>query len=323
MQLEFKRHGVYCLKVIPNKLLQLLKILFPLVLLILAGTELSEIMRNTDFHLLGNQIRDMNDYLILFLVIAAVMAISPMFLYDMILLSALKIKRSFMLTMKQSFIVNSISNFIGFGGIAGLMLRSFYYSAYKQNKLNFLKSVTSVTLFSLTGMSVLAWVVLIGYRHFPLFTETPFSIFLVMAMGLYLPIIIGFHLFQRKKGKTSLINKTTGTQLVLSSILEWTAIIIIIWLITLSLHIPISFFHLVPIFIVASCAGNLSMIPGGIGSFDVVFLWGMESYGIQDEGILMLLIFYRLNYLVIPFLISALLFIIDYSKRGRHLENTI
>ncbi|WP_244852611.1 lysylphosphatidylglycerol synthase domain-containing protein [Bacillus sp. J14TS2] len=304
---------------IPNRLLQFLKILFPLALLILAGTELSEIIRNTDFHLLGKQIRNMNDSLILFLIIAAMMAISPMFLYDIVLLNALKIKRSFMITIRQSFIVNSISNFIGFGGIAGLMLRSFYYSAYKKDKLDFLKSVTSVTLFSLTGMSVLAWVVLVGYRHFPLFSETPFSVFIVIAMGLYLPIIIGFHLFQRKKGKTSLINKTSGTQLVLSSILEWSAIMVIIWLITLSLHIPIGFFQLLPIFIVAACAGNLSMIPGGIGSFDVVFLWGMESYRIQDENVLALLIFYRLSYFVIPFLVSALLFIIDYSKRDKHL----
>lgn len=312
-----------CLKGIPDKLLQFVKIIFPLVLLILAGTELGEIVRSTDFHLLSNQIRNMNDYMILFLFIAAMIAISPMFLYDIILLRALNVRRSILTTMKQSFIVNSISNFIGFGGIAGLMLRSFYYSPYKRNKLNFLKNVTSVTLFSLTGMSVLAWVALVGYRHFPLFSETPFSVFIVLAMGLYLPIMIGFHLFQRKQGKPSLINKTTGIQLVLSSILEWSAIIVIIWLITLSLHIPIGFFQLLPIFIVASCAGNLSMIPGGIGSFDVVFLWGMESYGILDENVLVLLIFYRLSYLVIPFLISAILFMIDYSNRRRYSGNIV
>lgn len=321
MQREFTRHGVCWLKGIPDKLLQSVKIIIPLALLILAGTELDGIVRNTDFHLLSKQIRNMDDYLILFLFIATLFAISPMFLYDIILLGALKIKRSFLTTIKQSFIVNTISNFIGFGGVAGLMLRSFYYSAYKRDKLKFFKSVTSVTLFSLTGMSVLAWIVLVGYRHFPLFSETPFSVLIVMAMGLYLPIMIGFHLFQRKQGKTSLINKTTGTQLVLSSILEWSAIIIIIWLITLSLHIPIGIAQLLPIFIVASCAGNLSMIPGGIGSFDVVFLWGMESYGIQDENILLLLIFYRLYYLVIPFLISAVLFIIDYAKKDRHIQS--
>ncbi|MCJ7840112.1 lysylphosphatidylglycerol synthase domain-containing protein [Lederbergia sp. NSJ-179] len=300
-----------------NKLIQTIKIGFPIVLLVLAGIELSEIVRNTNFHLLRIEIINMNDFLILFLFIAALLAVSPMFLYDIILLSAINIQRSLKTTIKQSFIVNTVSNFIGFGGIAGLMLRSYYYAAYQKDKIEFFKNITSVTLFSLTGMSVLAWVVLIGFRDFPLFSEVPLSILIVTVMGIYLPIMIGFHLFQQKKGKGSLINWTTGTKLVLSSLLEWSAIFIIIWLITYSLNIPIEMSRLLPVFIVATCAGNLSMIPGGMGSFDVVFLWGMESYGIQDEKILVLLIFYRLSYYVFPFLLSAVLFVIDYCSKKR------
>ena len=35
------------------------------------------------------------------------------------------------------------------------------------------------------------------------------------------------------------------------------------------------------------------MIPGGIGSFDLVFLWGAQSLGILDEKVLVLLILYQ------------------------------
>lgn len=309
------------MKWIPDKLLSFIKIAFPVALLILALTELNGIVKSTDFHLLSKHFHDMNDFIIFLLFIAALIAVSPMFLYDFILLHGLKIKQSALKTAKQSLTVNSISNFIGFGGIAGLMMRNFYYSRYKKGKLSFLKDVTSVTLFSLTGVSVLAWIALIGYPHLPLFTNTPFSIFIVIMMGLYLPLIIGFHLIQQKKGKSSLINGRTGPQLVLSSLMEWAAIFLIIWMIALALHLPISFLHLLPVFIVAACAGNLSMIPGGIGSFDLVFLWGMEGFGVQDEKVLVLLIIYRLSYYVVPFILAALLFAFDYftSRRLRTL----
>ena len=89
----------------------------------------------------------------------------------------------------------------------------------------------------------------------------------------------------------------------------------IIWFLTFILNIPIELSALIPIFLIASCAGIISMIPGGIGSFDLVFLWGTQSVGIADGKVLFLLILYRIGYFVLPFLFSALLFIKEYWER--------
>ena len=93
------------------------------------------------------------------------------------------------------------------------------------------------------------------------------------------------------------------------------------------LNIPFHFNEIFPIFIVASCAGIVSMIPGGLGSFDLV-LYGESQYlGIENEKILVLLILYRIGYLFIPFLFGLLLFVKEFWKKWNnswdHLPNTL
>ena len=68
--------------------------------------------------------------------------------------------------IRHSFIANTFSNLIGFGGLVGLMLRSYFYSKYKEEKEGMLKNIASVTLFYLTGISLLAWIVPIFFWDF-------------------------------------------------------------------------------------------------------------------------------------------------------------
>ncbi|WP_062107230.1 lysylphosphatidylglycerol synthase domain-containing protein [Bacillus niameyensis] len=298
-----------------DNLLKGFKIGLPLLLLICAGIELIKMIKDMNFHLLYLEWNELKTGRILIIFLVALCAVLPMVFYDLILLKALSIKRPFKKNLKQAFIVNTVSNFIGFGGIAGLLLRSYFYSSYKKEKQTLIKDITTVTLFTLTGMSVLAWIILLSHRD--LIYDTTIYLIAVIIMALYLPFIIGFHSLQHKRGKKSLMTLNIGAKLVLTSLLEWLAIFLFIWFISISLQLPIQFHLLFPIFIVASCAGILSMIPGGMGSFDVIFLWGLESVGVQNEQGLVLLIFYRIGYYLIPFLLSSLLFIKDYTKRWR------
>ncbi len=59
-------------------------------------------------------------------------------------------------------------------------------------------------------------------------------------------------------------------------------------------------------FIVAACAGIVSMLPGGIGSFDLMYLLGMEGLGVSSELTLLILLLYRISYFIIPALIGLL-----------------
>ena len=57
------------------------------------------------------------------------------------------------------------------------------------------------------------------------------------------------------------------------------------------------------------------MIPGGLGSFDLVFIWGSEYLGIQNEKVVVLLLLYRIGYFFIPFLVGAFFFFKVYWEK--------
>ena len=230
-----------------------------------------------------------------------------MFFYDIVLVKLLGIKMGKWKLIRHSFIANTYSNLIGFGGLVGLMLRSYFYSKHKEEKQGLLKNIASVTLFYLTGISLLAWIVPIFFWDFPLLRETKWLFIAIIIVGLYVPTFIGLYMIRYKKVKASMLNGKVAIQLIATSVVEWMAVFLVIWFLTIMLNIPIELSTLIPIFLIASCAGIVSMIPGGIGSFDLVFLWGTQSVGIADEKVLFLLILYRMGYFVLPFLFSSLI----------------
>ncbi|MBS4201847.1 bifunctional lysylphosphatidylglycerol flippase/synthetase MprF [Bacillus sp. FJAT-49732] len=311
------------IKIRKKQLFQVLKILFPLLLLILAVVEILKSVRGVDLNLLQQEISQLQIWEVALFFIVALCAVSPMFLYDTTIVKLLGIKITPKRLVKQSFIVNTFSNIIGFGGLVGLMLRSYFYTKYDVEKQGLLKTIASVTLFYLTGISLLAWIIPIGYRNFPLLHNTKWLMLAVLAVILYLPIFIFLYILQNKRKSGSHLKLQIAGRLVLVSALEWAAVFIVIWYLTHLLNIPVPLSSLIPIFIIASCAGIVSMIPGGMGSFDLVFLWGMQSFGILDEKVLVLLILYRLGYFIFPFLLAAVLFIKEYWDKWNRSWNNL
>ncbi|MBF8807950.1 MAG: flippase-like domain-containing protein [Enterococcus lacertideformus] len=74
------------------------------------------------------------------------------------------------------------------------------------------------------------------------------------------------------------------------------------------LNLSVRFVDMESIFIIATIAGIISMVPGGFGAFDVIFLLGVtQELNVAKEQALMALILYRLAYYIIPLLIGLLL----------------
>jgi phosphatidylglycerol lysyltransferase len=90
-------------------------------------------------------------------------------------------------------------------------------------------------------------------------------------------------------------------------VFEWFFIFLVIWGLCYILKIPVTLYELFPVFIIASCTGIISMIPGGLGTFDLVFLWGLQDLVDTDEKVIILLLLYRLGYFIIPFFIGLFL----------------
>jgi phosphatidylglycerol lysyltransferase len=303
------------------------KFIFPLFLLVLAIYEIKKFAKGVNTELLDQEVSHLHISILALILIIALISTFPMFFYDVILVRVLGIKIQRKELLEYSFIANSFSNLIGFGGLIGAMLRTFFYHDFEHDRRKLVVGITSVSLFYLTGISLFSWVVTIGYRHFPLFQKEHWLYFAVLAVGFYLPIFVLVHIINAKKDEQSLITLNIGVKLVIISFLEWFFVFLTILLLSELLGISIGVRNLIPVFIIASCAGIISMIPGGLGSFDLIFIWGMQDLHVPNEKVIVLLLFYRLGYYLIPFFISLVMFVksfwVKWNKSWSYLPSAI
>ena len=100
----------------------------------------------------------------------------------------------------------------------------------------------------------------------------------------------------------------TRLSLLLASTAEWgTALgsfVSVAYL--MGLHVPL--YNLIPLYFLAVIIGIFSMIPGGIGSFDLIVITGLTSMGVSNALAVSLLLLFRLTYYVIPFLLGVVFF---------------
>lgn len=310
-----------------DKILNVAKFGFPLLLLIFAINEIRKFTKDLNGELLRNELNHLNFGTIILILGITFVAVLPMQLYDVVLIRVLKIKVGQRTILKQAFIANSFSNLIGFGGLIGAMLRTYFYHKLEQDKRKLLGAIATVSLFYLTGISVLSLIVAVGYHHFSLFIHTRWLYFAVLVVGLYLPVFLTIHNIKNKKNGQTLIPTDAAVELVFVSVVEWFAVFIAIFFLSKILGISLTLNELFPVYIVAACAGIISMIPGGLGSFDLVFIWGMQDLHIAEEKVLVLLLFYRIGYYFVPFLVSVVLFVKLYwekwNKSWNDLPNAI
>ncbi|MFL6556921.1 MAG: phosphatidylglycerol lysyltransferase domain-containing protein, partial [Bacillus sp. (in: firmicutes)] len=153
--------------------------------------------------------------------------------------------------------------------------------------------------------------------------DTKWLYFAVLGVGLYLPLFLILHMIKSKKGSHSLVSVNTTLKLIVVSIIEWLAVFLAIWILCRILGISITVENLFPVYNVAACAGIISMIPGGLGSFDLVFIWGMQELLVPQEKVLVLLLFYRIGYYFLPFFISLVFFVKLYWKKWNQTWNDL
>ncbi|MEH6994886.1 phosphatidylglycerol lysyltransferase domain-containing protein [Neobacillus drentensis] len=303
------------------------KFLFPLLLLVFALLELKKFIGNLDLGLLQSEIVQLRFGTLILIFFVMFAAVLPMLLYDVMLMKILGIKAGKKDVLEQALIVNTYSNLFGFGGLIGAMLRTYFYHRFENDKRRLVGGIAAVSFFYMAGMSLFAMSVALNFSNHPIFVQTKWLFFGVLGISLYLPIFFGIHFVKNKRDKQSLITFGAGVKLFIISLLEWTAVFCGIWFLSWIMEIPVAFEQLFPVYVVAACAGIISMIPGGLGSFDIVFIWGMQDLHVPEEKVLVILLFYRIGYYLIPFLLSTLLFIKRYwekwNKSWSNIPNTI
>lgn len=307
------------LALINTNVIKGIKIIVPLLILFLICYEAKWLFADFDWHLIELYLDRLTFFHIVYILVLGLIALVPMYYYDVILLKLFNIHIPRRKLLFLSLSANSYSNLVGFGGVAGATLRSYYYRDYVSDKEGFLKKIAKLSLFYLTGLSILALAII--FMDVPLFKTLNFARIAVIAIALYTPILLIVFVFRRKSWNLQVLQKGYIGELLLISLFEWIFVIICIWGIANVLGANVSFSVIFPIVVLSSCLGIASMIPGGIGSFDVVFLIGMEAHGIATELTLLILMFYRLSYYLVPAFISTPFVVTQLWKKWKYLIN--
>ncbi|MFJ8066958.1 bifunctional lysylphosphatidylglycerol flippase/synthetase MprF [Psychrobacillus sp. NPDC096426] len=306
---------------------RLIKIVVPLLILIVFYFESNQALKNLDFSLLKSNFSALAWSHLVIIIFAGIIAVLPMILYDIVLRRHLQLKVSVKNTVIYSWTANTLSNFIGFGGVAGMVIRTFFYGRYGHEKKELVKGIGLITLFYLSGMSLLSWLPLLGIIQTPIFKEVKWIHIALIGLALYLPILIVSVKRQKAATTPSLISRKDILSLAVISLLEWCFAFVLIYIITYFLGVSVPISSLFATFIVASFAGIISMLPGGIGSFDLMYLLGMEGFGVPTETTLLILLLYRISYFIIPALIGTVTLLVyfwgDFNQKLNRIPTII
>lgn len=284
---------------------RLIKIVVPLLILIVFYFESNQALKNLDLSLLKSNISALAWSHLVIIIFAGIFAVLPMILYDFVLRRHLQLKVPVKKTVIYSWTANTISNFVGFGGVAGMVIRTFFYGRHGLEKKALVKRIGLITLFYLSGMSLLSWLPLLGIIQTPIFKEVKWIQIALVGLAIYFPILIVSIKRQKASATVSLIKRKDILSLAVISLFEWCFAFGLMYIITYFLGVSVPVSSMLATFIVASFAGIISMLPGGIGSFDLMYLLGMEGLGVPTETTLLILLLYRISYFIIPALIGT------------------
>jgi phosphatidylglycerol lysyltransferase len=284
--------------------MKVIKVVFPLTILIVLYIEGKKQIQSINLPLVFEKIQDIGLVSFLWLVLLGILAVGSMIFYDLFVVRNLKLNIPAKKIILSGFSANSYANFMGFGGFAGVGLRTLFYRKYSNKLPRLLKSITIILPYMLIGLSVFAWGVLAYEWSAPiLLKEYPI---------LKLPVLImcGYGFFIVLAGHFSKsLTFTHQLALIVVSLLEWLSAACVFWQIASVLNIEIPITALFILFFMAAIAGVLSTVPGGVGAFDFVILVGLASFGISEEKLVALLFLYRLVYYIVPFFLSSIIFI--------------
>lgn len=284
-----------------------LKLIFVIAVAFIAVTQIAGLLKQVQ----PEKVRLIFDRLtVLDLVLVAVtglISIVPMLNYDRLLNKMVATDYKLPKLIHMSWLINTLNNIAGFGGVVSVGLRSHYYGKDVKDKL--LASISKVFFFALSGLSVYG---LIGFilvqtgqvDHF----LTQYILWLIGA-AVYFVLVL---LFTGKK--LGGLKKSLQAELLLTSFLEWSGVMLTFVVIGHVLDVKLSVASLIVLVTASSVIGILSMIPGGLGSFDVMMMLGLLHLGVSHEVVVIWLLLYRLAYYLLPLIIGLLAWLLTAGR---------
>ena len=296
-----------------KKHLTTLKVLFVLAVLVFVIFEVGRISQDLNGEQMRASLATQSPGSLLILLVVGLIAVTPMLTYDFVITELLPGHYKPAYVIKSGWIVNTFTNIAGFGGLLGASLRAnFYHEKASQKQVLF--AISKIAMFLLAGLSLWSMIGIVVIFVFGIGAE--FANYWVWLVGgaAYFPLLMIISHVRDSEFFADMPLKRQ-LRLTLGSFLEWGGCAAFFLLIGYFLEAPIPLSSVLPLFMVANVIGVISMVPGGLGSFDVLMIVELGQLGLDSSAAVVWLLFYRLFYYVIPFLIGAGLFAQDAGKR--------
>ncbi|MEE6660794.1 lysylphosphatidylglycerol synthase domain-containing protein, partial [Limosilactobacillus pontis] len=292
---------------------RIIKLLFVTSVLVFVVHALGSFFKTVDWHKVGIGLTDLTWEQFLLLMVAGCIAVIPMLGYDFAVTRLLpgKFKRSYVI--RCGWITNTLTNIAGFGGLLGSSLRAYFYRK-NASKKEILLAISKIAIFLLSGLSVLCWVALIimfGFHDGGHFNQ--YAIWLIGG-GLYFPIVFfvtqvyNSNVFKDITPKLEAFIVTTST-------FEWLFVALFFLLVGWCLGVRDNLISVLPLYVVAQVLGVISMIPGALGSFDVMMILELSLLGVPQTTIIIWLLLFRIFYYIVPLILAAVMFLHNLAQQ--------
>lgn len=242
---------------------------------------------------------------ILFFLLGAVASLS-MVLYDVFGMRSFHYEIDKRDLISISFVSNSLNTLLGFGGLTGPAIKTMLLKKSSIEPKELIPYNAVLVTSATTGLSVFAILTLFNYRNIqPLISQHKWLLIFLAAYGLYLvgyffmaQILKQFKAWAADFGLSRLFK--LRLELLAVSVLEWLLAGVLFYTLAYYFYHPLSFVNLLSVFAVASIAGIISFLPGGVGSFDLVAVIGLQMIGLSPNEALAVVILYRVFYYILP-----------------------
>ncbi|MFP7776120.1 bifunctional lysylphosphatidylglycerol flippase/synthetase MprF [Streptococcus dysgalactiae] len=284
-----------------------IKIIFFLSVSILVVNEFSHLLKTISINDILSNFKDLNPITLMMMLVLGLIGVLPMLFYDIILNKELETHFPLRSILETSWVINSFNNIIGFAGIVDVGLRYTFYSEDKTAETSLTK-ITSVLPYFGTGFSLFSFVALIilavSQQDHSLLKYWP----ILVVISLYLPIVLVLSV--KKIAIFGKLKPSSLLTLLVASFGDWLTVVGGFICIGMLLGMKVHVVAILPLVVIGHAAGMASMIPGGVGSFDLVMLTGLVSLGgVQKAEALAWLLMFRICYYIIPFIIGVIFFI--------------
>lgn len=290
-----------------NKYAKIFKTLFIASVVIFVVIALSNFFKDVDWHAVGNGLQQQSLLNIIIMTICGLLAVVPMLGYDVAITHLLPGHFSKFYIFRSGWITNTLTNIAGFGGLLGATMRAYFYGK-EARRSEILLAIAKIAVFLLSGLSILCWIALIimyGFHDGGDFNR--YTIWLI-AGGCYFPIVFFFTRRHDSKLFQGLTPRLEGF-ITLSSTFEWLFVALFFILIGYLMGVKANLAAVFPLYVVAQILGVVSMLPGAIGSFDVMMMFELTMLGVPRATTIVWLLLFRVFYYIVPIILGAIFFI--------------